>query len=150
LPASHHGSPGSSQGQVSYGICDGQSGPGAGFLQVLRFHLPSIPLTAAHSSSSIIIWTWYSRPVVASVWPQFHSTPKRKKSCTLVLDGGEELYHLASIPGTSARACPNTHTHTHTKGLVPVSVSSKAGWAGCHGEKRKTSVGGENTRVIKV
>jgi hypothetical protein len=37
------------------------------FFRVLRFPLPSIPLTAPHSSSPVIIWGWYSRPVVASV-----------------------------------------------------------------------------------
>jgi hypothetical protein len=35
------------------GICDGQSGAGAGFLRVLQFSLPIlIPLTASQSSSS--------------------------------------------------------------------------------------------------
>jgi hypothetical protein len=50
----------------SCGICDGQSGTEAGFLQVLQFNLQSITLTAPHSSS-IIIWSLYNRPVVASV-----------------------------------------------------------------------------------
>jgi hypothetical protein len=51
----------------SCGICGGQSGTGAGFCRVLRFHLPRIPLTPSHSSSPIIIWGWYDRPVIASV-----------------------------------------------------------------------------------
>jgi hypothetical protein len=34
---------------------------GAGFLELLRFPLPSIPPTASHSSSSIIRG-WYNRP----------------------------------------------------------------------------------------
>jgi hypothetical protein len=40
---------------MSCGVCDGQSGTGAGFFQVLRFPLPILnPLTAPHLSS--IIW----------------------------------------------------------------------------------------------
>jgi hypothetical protein len=62
----------------SCGICGGQSGNGAGFLRVLRFPLPIlIPLTAPHSSSSII-WGWYNRPN-SGIWPkwtQSHPTPK--------------------------------------------------------------------------
>jgi hypothetical protein len=43
-------------------ICGGQSGTGAGFLQVLRFLLPIfIPPTDPHSSS--IIPGWYNRPL---------------------------------------------------------------------------------------
>jgi hypothetical protein len=50
----------------SCGICGGQSGTGAGFLQVLQFPLPIlIPPTAPHSSS--IIRGWYNRPLVAAV-----------------------------------------------------------------------------------
>jgi hypothetical protein len=42
----------------SCGICGGQSGAGAGFLQVLQFPLPiSIPPIAPQSPSSII-WDW--------------------------------------------------------------------------------------------
>jgi hypothetical protein len=40
----------------SFGICDGQSGAGAGFLRVLRFSLPLKPPTAPHSSSLIRGW----------------------------------------------------------------------------------------------
>jgi hypothetical protein len=44
----------------SSGFCAGQSGTGAGFFRVLGFPLPSIPPTAPHSSSSIIIIRgWY-------------------------------------------------------------------------------------------
>jgi hypothetical protein len=47
---------------MSSGICDGQSGTGAGFLRVLRFPLPiPIPPTAPHSSSTIR--GWYNMPV---------------------------------------------------------------------------------------
>jgi hypothetical protein len=46
----------------SRGIWCAQSGIGAGFLRVLPFPLPIlIPLTAPHSSSSIIRG-WYNRP----------------------------------------------------------------------------------------
>jgi hypothetical protein len=56
-------------------ICGGQSGKGAGFSQVLRFPLPIfIPLTAPHSSSSII-WGWYNRPIVAAVPSGLSLTP---------------------------------------------------------------------------
>jgi hypothetical protein len=44
------------------GICGGQSGSGADFLQVLRFPLPIlVPPIAPHSSS--IIQGWYNRPI---------------------------------------------------------------------------------------
>jgi hypothetical protein len=49
-PASHRG-PGSSQVRLC-GICGAQSGTGTGVLRVLWFHLPIIPPTAPHSSSS--------------------------------------------------------------------------------------------------
>jgi hypothetical protein len=45
---------------MSCGICGRQSGTEAGFLQVLWFPLPLIPLTAPHSSS--VIQGWSSRP----------------------------------------------------------------------------------------
>jgi hypothetical protein len=46
-----------------FGLCGGQSGIGAGLLQVLRFsQLILIPPTAPHSSSTII-QGWYSRPL---------------------------------------------------------------------------------------
>jgi hypothetical protein len=51
----------------TFGFCVGQIGTGAGFLRVLRFSLPSIPLISPHSSSSIIIRGWYNMPVEASV-----------------------------------------------------------------------------------
>jgi hypothetical protein len=48
----------------SYRICDGQSGTGAGFLQVLPFPLHIlIPPNAPYSS---IIWVWYKKP---NYWP---------------------------------------------------------------------------------
>jgi hypothetical protein len=59
------------------GICGGQSGTGAGLLEVLRFPPPIlIPPTAPHSSS--IIWGWYNRPVSgrSSILPHFHSMRK--------------------------------------------------------------------------
>jgi hypothetical protein len=54
---------------------------GTGFFQVLRFPLPSIPLIAPHSSSSIIIWGWRNKPVVALVIVdsvELHSKRKKK------------------------------------------------------------------------
>jgi hypothetical protein len=59
-----------------FGICNGQSGTGAGFLRVFRFPLPIlIPSTAPHSSSSIRVW--YNRPVSGrnTKWTQSHPTP---------------------------------------------------------------------------
>jgi hypothetical protein len=64
----------------SCGICGGQSGAAAGFLRVLRFHLPIlIPPTTPHSSS--IIWGWYNRPNIGrrTKWTQSHPTPRNKK-----------------------------------------------------------------------
>jgi hypothetical protein len=61
----------------SRGIFGGQSGTGAGFLQVLRFRLPIlIPSTARHSSS--IIRDWYNSPVSArhTKRTQSHPTPR--------------------------------------------------------------------------
>jgi hypothetical protein len=49
------------------GICGGQSSTEEGFLRALWFTLSSIPQTAPHSSSSIIIRGWYNRPVMTSV-----------------------------------------------------------------------------------
>jgi hypothetical protein len=55
----------------------GQSGSGAGFLQVLRFPLPNfIPPTAPQSPSSII-WGWYNKPVVAAAPSGLSLTPQR-------------------------------------------------------------------------
>jgi hypothetical protein len=62
---------------MSCGICGGQSGTRAGFLQVLLFPLPVIlPLTVPHSS---IIWGWYYRPNSGwcSKWTRSH--PARNK-----------------------------------------------------------------------
>jgi hypothetical protein len=55
----------------SYEICGGQFGTGAWILRVLRFHLPVIPPTASHSTSSII-QVWYDRPKNSSLtkWTQ--------------------------------------------------------------------------------
>jgi hypothetical protein len=62
----------------SSGICGGQSGPGAGFLRVLRFPLPNFIPPIAPQSPSPIIWGWYNRPEVAAV----EGTPlKKKKYC---------------------------------------------------------------------
>jgi hypothetical protein len=61
----------------SYGIFDGQSGAGAGFLRTLQFPLTIfIPPIAPQSSSSIILG-WYSRPVVTAVLSGLNLTPLR-------------------------------------------------------------------------
>jgi hypothetical protein len=51
----------------SCGICGGQSGAGAGFLQVLRFPLPILIPPIAPQWPSSIIWGLYNRPEVATV-----------------------------------------------------------------------------------
>jgi hypothetical protein len=61
------------------GICGGQSGTEALFLRVLRFPLPIlIPLTAPHSSSSIIRG-WYNRTNSdrRTKWTQSHPARRR-------------------------------------------------------------------------
>jgi hypothetical protein len=66
----------------SYESRGGQSGTVVGFLRVLRFPLPIlIPLTAPHSSSSIIRG-WYIRTVSGrrrTKWTQSHPNPKKLK-----------------------------------------------------------------------
>jgi hypothetical protein len=62
----------------SCGICDGQSGAGAGFLRVLRFPLQSSfapPITPQSSSS--IIWGLYNRPELATVPSGLSLTPQK-------------------------------------------------------------------------
>jgi hypothetical protein len=68
----------------SCGICDGQSGTGAGLLRALRFPLPIlIPTTGPHSSSSIIRG-WYNMPI-SGRRTKWTLTPPResKKNCLL-------------------------------------------------------------------
>jgi hypothetical protein len=63
----------------SSGICGGQSGPGAGFLRVLRFPLPIFIPPIAQQSPSPIIWGWYNRPELAAVQgTQSHPTSNKK------------------------------------------------------------------------
>jgi hypothetical protein len=59
----------------SCGICGGQSGAGAGFLQVLRFPLLIFIPPIAPQSPSSIIWGLYSRPEVAAVPSGLTPTP---------------------------------------------------------------------------
>jgi hypothetical protein len=56
-------------------ICGGQSGTGADFLRVLRFPLPIFIPPIAPQSPLSIIWSWYSRPVVAAVTSEHIFTP---------------------------------------------------------------------------
>jgi hypothetical protein len=82
------------------GICGGQSGTRADFLRVLGFTLPSIPPTAPHSSSSIIIRGWYNRPVVASVIVDsvsFHPKKKKEKDQLDRRLGGQQSYGKVNI-----------------------------------------------------
>jgi hypothetical protein len=78
----------------SCGICGGQSGIWTGFL--LRFPLPIIPPIAPHSSSSsIVIWGWYNRPVAVSVIVDSVSLhPKKEGRCN----------QLHTLDGTAANA----------------------------------------------
>jgi hypothetical protein len=62
----------------SCGICGGQSGAVAGFLQVLRFPLPIFIPSIAPQSPSSIIWGLYNRPEVAAVPNGLSPTPLRK------------------------------------------------------------------------
>jgi hypothetical protein len=61
----------------SCGICDGQSGAGAGFLRVFRFSLPIFIPPITPQSPLYIIWGWYNRPVVAAVPSGLSLTPLR-------------------------------------------------------------------------
>jgi hypothetical protein len=68
---------------MSCGICGGQSGTGAGFLQVLRFPLQiRIPQIAPQSSSSSsIIWGSYSgqNSGRTTKWTQSHPMGERER-----------------------------------------------------------------------
>jgi hypothetical protein len=66
----------------SWGIYDGQSGPGAGFLRVLRFPLPILIPPTARQSSSSIIRGWYNRPISgrSTKWTQSPHPKKLKKT----------------------------------------------------------------------
>jgi hypothetical protein len=90
----------------SCGISGGQSGTGAGFLQVLRFLLPIlIPPTAAHSSSSSIIRGWYNRPNSGrrTKWTQSNPPQETKKNYPILISIGiltipENLSWFSSVP----------------------------------------------------
>jgi hypothetical protein len=66
-------------------ICGGQNGNGAGFLRVLRFHLPILISPIAPQSPSSIIRGWYNRPnnVRRTKWTQSHSTPQKTRDMGL-------------------------------------------------------------------
>jgi hypothetical protein len=77
----------------SCGICGGQSGAGAGFLQVLRFPLPIFIPPIAPQSPSSIMWGLSNRPEVAAVPSGLSPTPRKKSpwfesgiSTTLLID----------------------------------------------------------------
>jgi hypothetical protein len=52
---------------------------GAGFLIILLFPLTNFSLIALHSTSFIIIRSWYSRPIMASVIVPLHPMKGEKK-----------------------------------------------------------------------
>jgi hypothetical protein len=85
-------------------ICGGQSGIGAGFLRVLRFPLLSIPPISPHSSSSIIIRGWYSRPNSGLSNSGLGSTPPqettRKTMVLLVLQSFSYRYNAQLFSAT--------------------------------------------------
>jgi hypothetical protein len=47
----------------SCGVCGKQRGTGAGFLRVLRFHLPLIHSTESTTDITIITQGWHNRPI---------------------------------------------------------------------------------------
>jgi hypothetical protein len=74
----------------SCGICGEHSGTGAGFLRVLRFPLPIIPLTAPHSSS-VFVRGWYKRSVIGLCNSGLGSAPQQRKiNCP--------YFHLSTTP----------------------------------------------------
>jgi hypothetical protein len=56
-----------------------KNGGGAGFIRVLRFHLPIFIPPISPQSPSPIIWDWYNRPVVAAILRDFSLTLIRIK-----------------------------------------------------------------------
>jgi hypothetical protein len=64
----------------SCGICGGQGGTGAGFLQVLQFPLPILIPSASNTSSSLI-QVWYNLPNSGrrAKWTQSHPTARKQK-----------------------------------------------------------------------
>jgi hypothetical protein len=100
--------------------CTGQSSTGVGFLRVLRFPLPSIPLTASHSwSSIIIIWGWYnglSNSGLGSISPQ------RKKislhECSLSYMSPLLYFMWQCEPGTSYQVPINPVPHSEFRALL--------------------------------
>jgi hypothetical protein len=70
--------PGFDSGSGQVGFVVKKSGPGAGFLRVLRFPLPIFIPPIAPQSPSPIIWGWYNRPDVAAVQgTQSHPTSNK-------------------------------------------------------------------------
>jgi hypothetical protein len=83
----------------SWVICVRQSGPGAGYLRVLKFPLPIlIPQSAPQSCT--MVWGWWNRPVSQSV-SQWHSTKWILSINTLVWSFSSALrYHHVSVSGS--------------------------------------------------
>jgi hypothetical protein len=94
----------------SCGICDGQSGAGAGFLRVLRFPLPIfIPPTAPQSPSSIF-WGLYNRPEVAAVPRDL--VPPHKKKQRFVVHSLQHIKMWSVLLLTHGNTAPYARAHT--------------------------------------
>jgi hypothetical protein len=79
---------------TSCGICDGQSGNGAGFLRVLRFPLP-ILITPTAPRSSSVIQGWYNRTIIGRRTKCTQSHPQEtKKTKTIWESGRTDEYNL--------------------------------------------------------
>jgi hypothetical protein len=60
-------------------VCRGQSGAGAGFLRVFRFHLPILISQTIPHSLSFIIRDWYNRPIIGRRTKWTHSVSSHPK-----------------------------------------------------------------------
>jgi hypothetical protein len=85
----------------SCGICGGQRGNEAGFLQVLRLPQPIFVPPIARQSPLSITWDWYNRPIVGAVPSGLSLTPLR-------------ITHAHMYTHTHTHARARTHTHTYS------------------------------------